>query len=131
MKTRIDALKTYLVEAAKLETEQFRIYVESGEAVAEFHSEDQFLLTGNQLEETDPLERFHMINKYDLSVHVSSYGGDADALLRLMLFWLNSQYQEVKLTYVLERNNNSTVDIWIEFKIKEGSRNEGEGVHTC
>ncbi|RVU83827.1 hypothetical protein EOL70_13445 [Leucothrix sargassi] len=131
MKTRIDHLKNYLVETAKLETEQLRIYAEEGEATAEFHSEEQFLLEGGQLEKTDSLERFHMVNKYQLSVHVSSYAGDIDALIRLMLWWLNDQYQGITLKYVLEANNNDTNDIWFDMAVSEGSRNEDGGVHTC
>lgn len=131
MKTRIDHLKNYLIETAKLETESFRIYVEKGDATAEFHTEQQFLLTDGQLETTDPNERFHMLNNYQLSVHVASYGGDIDALLRLMLWWLNDQFQGIKLGYILEANNNDTSDIWFDMAVSEGSRNEDGGVHTC
>lgn len=131
MKVRIDSLKSYLVETAKLETEQFRIYVEKGDATAEFHSEDQFLLTGGKLETTEPSERFHMVNNFQLSTHVSNYAGDIDALIRLVLWWLNDQYQGIKLDYILEANNNDTVDIWFDMAVSEGSRNENGGVHTC
>ena len=138
MKNRIDALKNYLKEIVKLDTENFRIYVEDGKAEAVFNSDDQFLFQTDPVGQvlgitpTTPTESFHMVNEYKLSLHIKSYGGDYDALIRLVLFWLNDHMQGIKVNYVLEDNNTDTVDIWFDMDIREGSKNDDEGgVHVC
>ena len=138
MKSRLDALKAYLKEVVKLDTENFRIYVEDGKAKAVFNSDDQFLFVTDPIDQvlgitpTVPDENFHMVNEYKLSLHVKSYGGDYDVLIRLVLFWLNDHLQGVKTNYVIETNNADTVDIWFDMDIREDSTNDDEGgVHVC
>lgn len=137
MKTNIDALRTYLKEVAKLETENFRIYIEAGKATAQFDETEMFNVSQTlnpatiSFTATDPLINFLMRNDYTLSLHVSNYGGDLDMLIRLVLFFMHDKFQKVDLNYVIEDNNNATADIWIDVEIFEYSRNDGEGVHIC
>lgn len=138
MKARIDALDAYLKDVVKLQSENYKIYIEKGSATAVFNSDDQFLFARDDagvvqgVVPTVPDENFHMINDYSLALHVQNYGGDYDALIRLVLFWLNDHMQGVTLEYVMEHNNNSTVDIWFDLAVSEGSKNdESGGVHTC
>ncbi len=137
MKQRIECLDQYLQQTVKLATEHYRIYVENGTATAEFHEQDRFFsdvdaTTGAVvLNPAEPEQQFYGRNEYQLSIHIAEYGGDVDSLLHLLLWWLHDQGQRIELPYVLERNDNRTIDLWLDMTIVEGSRNAEDGVRTC
>lgn len=138
MKGMIDKLDQFLMKTVQLKTEQYRIYIENGEVSAKMHDAelmDTVLNDAGALAGFTPAgvkTDFYMSNEFNLSLHVKSYSGDYDRLIRLLVAWLYQQFKGNSLSFVMEQNDNRTVDIWFDLPVLEGTRgNEEEGMHTC
>lgn len=134
---RAERLEKWLIEVAKVQSENFSISVEYGNASAEFIDIDTVDLTeglknGDVLLPGTPLENYLLEDHYQLSVVVRKQLSENFQDLKLkLLLWLNNEKQDVKLSYDAERNNENTYDYFFDLNIIEHSQHKEGQMKTC
>lgn len=134
---RADRLEKWLVEVAKVQTENFSISVEYGKVSAEFIDIDTVDLTeglknGDVLLPGTSIENYLLEDHYQLSVVIrKQLSEDFQDLKLKLLLWLNNENQVVKLNYDAERNNENTYDYFFDLSIIEHSQHKEGRMKTC
>lgn len=133
---RATHLRQWLIQVAHLEPEQVAVDVEQGKAQAAFATDalyqpdqsDWDHMHFDQVAEHDALQLTH---DYTLTIVIRGFGDNFTHLLVHCLRWLERERQPVTLSYLPQRNNHQTHDLYIDLAIKEQSQLKQGEVQTC
>ena len=137
MQARLERLRAYLLTKVGLEPESFAVDVNQGRISGQFTEQELFMPLGPNhtallgVAAVEQLIALEMQHSYTLSVRLSGFRGDLDRFFALMLFWLHQEQQQTSFEHVLERANDTSVDLWVDMQIHEMSRAKDEEIQTC
>lgn len=132
MLDRMVRLETYLAEALKIPTEEFSVAIGRFKAAAEFNETEQFNQVASlEFEPVASQHDFKIRRDYLLTIQLKNQI-NTDLLINNLLAWMQSEGLMPTLNGMLERNNQQTLDLFIDLEVTELSRNTPQGrVITC